>query len=133
MIYYARLKALRLFLSGALTLFFLSSPAAAASEFDAELTGYIARVVISLALLGIIGYVVVKFLPGRLSSGARGHIKILGILNVGREVIYIVKTGPEVVSFASGRTGVTLLGRWNLEEWDDYEAASSVRDSLQKE
>ena len=95
-----------------------------------SLSGYAARVVVYLALLGVVGYVAVKFLPGRFSAGGRGHIRILGMLNVGREVIYIVKTGPEVVAYASGRAGIAVLGRWNLEEWDDYEAAAGVRDSL---
>ena len=123
------IKALRLFLNVALTLFFLSSPAAAAQEFDAAFSGYVTRMVLALALLALLGYAAVKFLPGRLSAGARGHIKVLGMLTVGREAVYVVKTGPEVVAFVSGRAGVTVLGRWSLEEWDDYEAAASARDA----
>ena len=130
---YTHLRALRLFLSGALTLFFLTLPAAAASEFDAAFSGYITRMVLALALLGLLGYAAAKFLPGRLSARARGHIKIVGMLNIGRDMIYIVKTGPEVVAFVSGRTGFTVLGRWSLEDWDDYEAAAGVRESLPTE
>ena len=127
------LRALRLFLSGALALFFLVLPADAASEFEATFSGYVTRMLLALAILGLLGYAAVKFLPGRWTSGARGHIKVVGMLNVGRDMVYIVKTGPEVVAFISGRAGVTVLGRWSLEDWDGYEAAASVRDSLPAE
>jgi len=126
---YTRLRALRLFLSGALTLFFLAVPASAASEFDAAFSGYVTRMILAVAILGLLGYAAVRFLPGRWGAGTRGHIKVLGMLSIGRDVIYIVRTGPEVVSFVSGRTGSTILGRWSLEEWDDYEAAASTRES----
>ena len=129
-----RFRALRLFLNGALTLFFLASSSEAATpEFDAAFSGYVTRMLLALALLGLVAYAAVKFIPSRFAAGARGHIKILGMLNVGREVIFIVRTGPEVVAFVSGRAGVTVLGRWSLEDWDDYEAASSVRGSLPAE
>ena len=117
----------------ALTLFFLASPARAASEFDAAFSGYVTRMLLALAVLGLAGYAAVRFLPGRFSAGARGNIKILGMLNVGRDMVFIVRTGPEVVSFVSGRAGVTVLGRWSLEEWDDYEASADERGSRPRE
>ena len=124
-----RLSALRLFLSGALTLFFLVLPAAAASEVDAMLSEVVTKMLLALAVLGLLGYAAVKYLPGRWSARSRGHIKVVGMLNVGRDMIYIIKTGPEVVAFISGRAGTTVLGRWSLEDWDDYEAAAGARDS----
>ncbi|MCL2683774.1 MAG: hypothetical protein FWE55_00875 [Synergistaceae bacterium] len=123
-------------MSGALTLFFLASPAGAETatpELDTTIAGYVTRMILALVILGLLGYAAVRFLPGRLTAGARGHIKVVGMLNVGRDMIYIVRTGPEVVAFVSGRTGATVLGRWSLEEWDDYEAAAGARDSLPPE
>ena len=120
-------------MNGALTLFFLTSPAAAASEYDMEISRYITRMVLAVVLLGLLGYGLVKFLPGRFAAGARGHIKVLGMMSVGRDAVFILRTGPDVVAFVSGRAGVTILGRWSLEEWDDYEAAADVRGSLPAE
>jgi hypothetical protein len=120
-------RALRLLPTVACALFLLlfAGPLEAASEFDAAFSGYMTRMFFAIAIFGALGYAAVKFLPGRLMGYSRGHIKILSAVSLGRDMIYIVKTGPEVVAFISGRTGSTVLGRWGLEEWDDYEAACS--------
>jgi hypothetical protein len=119
-----RIRALRLFVKLALTLYFLAlaSAALAASELDEAFSGYVTRMILALALLGALGYAAAKFLPGRFGVGSRSHLKIISALSLGREMIYIIKTGPEVVAFLSGRTGAVILGRWSAEEWDDYEA-----------
>jgi hypothetical protein len=41
-------------------------------------------------------------------------------------MMYIVKTGPDVIAFWAGRNGSAVLGRWSLEEWENYEAASKA-------
>ena len=112
-------------------LFFLTAadPAAAVGEFDAAFSGYVARMILALSILGALGYVAVKFLPGYFAAGSRGHIKILGAASLGRDVVYITRTGPEVVAFISGRAGATVLGRWSLEEWDDYEAGAKFKET----
>ena len=130
---YARSGALRLFLKAALTLFFLlraEAAMAASAELDAAFGVFVTRIVLGIAILGGLGYAAVKFLPGRLMGGARGHIKIIGAVSVGRDMIYIVKTGPDVVAFLSGRAGATVLGRWDAEKWDDYEAGADIREKL---
>jgi len=104
-------------------------PAWAASEFDAAFTGYVLRMALAVIVLGGVGYAAVKLLPGMFSARGRGHVRVLGMQNIGREMIYIVKTGPEVTAFVSGRAGSTVLGRWSLEEWDDYEAAADAREA----
>jgi hypothetical protein len=123
-----RLRALGLFAKGALTLFFLATAkaAAAAPEFDEAFSGYVTRMLLALVVLGLLGYVAVKFLPGRFGSPSRGHLKVISAISLGRETIYIVKTGPDVVAFLSGRGEATVLGRWGAEEWDGYEAAQNV-------
>jgi hypothetical protein len=124
-----RSRALRLFAKWALTLFFLVAERvalAASPEFDEVFSGYVTRIVLALAILGLLGYAAVKFLPGRFGSPSRVHLKLIGTLNLGRETIYIVRTGPDVVAFLSCRGGATVLGRWGAEEWDGYEAAQNV-------
>ena len=113
---------------------FLARPAWAAPGFDeagysAGLFRYVSTMLLALLVLGLLWYAAARFLPGRLGARARGHIKVLGMLNVGREMVYIVRTGPEVSAFVSGKMGSTVLGRWSLEEWDDYEAAAGDRES----
>jgi hypothetical protein len=122
------LRALRLFATWALTLIFLAAAgvAEAAPEFDEAFFGYVTRMILALVVLGLLGYAAVKFLPGRFISPSRGHLKVIGAISLGREMIYIVKTGPDVVAFLSGRGGATVLGRWGAEEWDGYEAAQNV-------
>ncbi|MDR1965337.1 MAG: hypothetical protein LBQ36_01390 [Synergistaceae bacterium] len=111
-----------------MTLFFwvLHAPRAfaAASEFDYAFTGYLTRMLLAMLLLGGLGYAAVKFLPGRLMSASRGHIHVIGARGLGRDMMYIVRTGPQVIAFFAGKSGAVVLGRWSLEEWEDYEAAS---------
>ncbi|MDR1137457.1 MAG: hypothetical protein LBK91_03955 [Synergistaceae bacterium] len=92
------------------------------SSFDDAFSGYVTRMVLALCIMGALGYFAVKYLPGRLGSAARGHMRVISALSLGRDMMYIVKTGPEVVAFLSGRNGAVVLGRWSLEEWENYEA-----------
>jgi hypothetical protein len=129
-------RALGLILAGISALFFLEGTAGAAEtygNFDAEFSGYVARIVLALLLLGVLAYFALKFLPGRLGQTSRGHIKIIGAVNLGRDMLYISRLGPEVVAFLNGRAGSVVLGRWSAEEWDDYEAARMPLESVKPE
>jgi hypothetical protein len=123
----ARYRALGLLLQAALTLFFLTSRsyAAESADFNTAVINYVTRMILALFLLGALGYAAAKYLPGRFISPSRGHIKIISALNLGRDMMYIVRTGPQVVAFFTGKSGSTVLGRWSAEEWEDYEAAAS--------
>ncbi|MDR1885542.1 MAG: hypothetical protein LBQ56_04650 [Synergistaceae bacterium] len=116
-------RASRLFFKIALTLFFYSmrptSAMAAVEELDASMSGYAARMAIALVILGIAGYLAAKWAPGRFRASAGGKLKLLGTLNLGRDMVYIIRTGPDVVAILAGRTGGTVIGRWSGEEWDE--------------
>jgi hypothetical protein len=122
-----RKRAAGLILAGISALFFLEKAALSAGEtaddFNAAFSGYVAKMVLALLLLGALAYFALKFLPGRLGAMSRGHIKVLGAVNLGRDMVYIARLGPEVVAFLCGRAGSVILGKWSAEEWDDYEAA----------
>ncbi len=92
-------------------------------DFDVSLAGYVTRMFLALALLGAAGYAAVKYLPGKFRVGAQGRLKLLGVLNLGRDVVYLLQIGPDVIALFTGKNGSTVLGRWSAEEWDDYEAA----------
>ncbi|MDR3278971.1 MAG: hypothetical protein LBT23_00505 [Synergistaceae bacterium] len=121
----------------ALALFFLtaadSSALAASYDYDNALTGYITRMILALMLLGAAGYAAVKYLPGKFGITGRGHLKLIGSMSLGRDMVYIVRTGPHVVAFYSGKTGSSVLGKWSLDEWNDYEAVSSFVEKVSPE
>ncbi|MDR3165074.1 MAG: hypothetical protein LBU13_05815 [Synergistaceae bacterium] len=130
-----RKRAAGLIFSGISALFFLEETAGAAEieELNAAFLGYAAKMIVALLLLGAFAYLALKFLPRRLGSASRSHIKIIGAVNLGRDTLYISRLGPEVVAFLSGRAGSVVLGRWSAEEWDDYEAARMTPESLKLE
>ena len=94
-----------------------------ARDFDATLTGYAVKMFLALFFLGAAGFAAVRFLPGKYRAGGKGRLKLLGALNLGRDVVYLVRIGPDVIALVSGKTGSSVVGRWSAEEWDDYEAA----------
>ena len=119
-------RALRRFSTLPLTLFFctLAAPPlfAEVGGFDTTLSNYIAKMVLSLLLLLLLGFLAIKFLPGRFRVGAQGKLKLVGTLALGRDAVYIVQTGPEIVALFVSRTSSTVMGRWTLEEWRDFES-----------
>lgn len=96
-----------------------------ARDFDFNLEGYVARMFIALFILGAAGFAAVKIVPEKFRPSARGGLKLMGVLNLGREAVYLVRIGPDVVAFCAGKAGSFLLGRWSAEEWNEYEAALS--------
>ena len=123
-------RALRLLIAAVLTLSFCffsaAGPAVASDNSDVNLTGYITRMLLALLLLAGAGYAAVKYIPGRMKIGSQGRLRMLGALPMGRDAVYIVQTGPEVVALFVGRSGTAVVGRWSAEEWEDYEASLHV-------
>jgi hypothetical protein len=93
------------------------------SGFDATLSGYVAKMALTLLLLFLLGFLAIKYLPGRFRVGAQGKLKLVGALALGRDAVYIVQTGPEIIALFVSRTNSTVMGRWTLDEWRDFEAA----------
>jgi hypothetical protein len=131
----AKEQALGLIMKAALTLFFCicrSAPIFAAGEdllqpvpgYDDTLAGYMTRMLLALALLGGVGYAAAKFLPKRFMSASHGSLRVMGTIALGRDMVYILRTGPEVIALFVGKNAPMLLGRWRLDEWEDYEASS---------
>ena len=94
-------------------------------DYTDALAGYITRIILALLLLGAAGWAAAKFLPKHFKSGARGDLRMLGAINLGRDMVYLLQAGPDVIALFVGKNGATLLGRWGVEEWGDYEASSS--------
>jgi hypothetical protein len=131
-----RKRAAGLILAEISALFFLEGAASAANapgDFNAAFSGFAARMAVALLLLGLLAYFMFKFLPGRLGLTPRGHIRVISAVNLGRDTMYVVRLGPEVVAFLCGRAGSVVLGRWSAEEWEDYEAARFPPESSKQE
>ena len=123
-------RALGLLSSAVLTLsfclFIVVSCAAASDSSEVDLYGYITRMILALLLLSAAGYAAVKYIPGRFRTAAQGKLRMIGALQLGRDAVYIIQTGPEVVALFAGRSGSFVVGRWSMEEWEDYEASLRV-------
>lgn len=119
-----------------MTLFFLTiatTPVYAEPDgFDTTLASYFSKMLISLLLLVVFGFFAVKHLPGKFKAGAQGRLKLMGSLVLGRDVVYLVQTGPEVVAIFVSKASSTVVGRWNLEEWDDFEVVLSQCEPREK-
>lgn len=115
----------------AFALFLLLSGAPAyADTIDLSLGSYVLRMAISLALLAGLGYLVSRYAPKHIQGlQSQKNLRILGVLRVGRDAVYILKTGPQVTALLVGRGGNTVLGQWSQEEWDDYEALDTSKSS----
>jgi flagellar biogenesis protein FliO len=128
-------RALRLILVAALALFFYiraALPLLAASG-DAvpqlpglgdSLSGYVERMLLALTLFAAAAFAAAKFLPKFFKTGSGGRLRMIGAMSLGRDAVYIIQTGPDVMVLFVGKSGATLLGRWRLEEWEDYEASA---------
>lgn len=105
----------------ALFLLLLGSPAYA-DTIDLSLGSYVLRMAISLALLAGLGYLVSRYAPKHIQGlQSQKNLRVLGMLRVGRDAVYILKTGPQVTAVLVGRGSNTVLGQWSQEEWDDHE------------
>jgi hypothetical protein len=78
-------------------------------------------------LLAALFLVVLLFLLSRLSRGAwfrrrfpaAGRCRLLGTLPLGRDSLYLILCGPEVIAIVSGKGGVVVVGRWDKNQWEE--------------
>lgn len=115
-----------------MTLFFyifVGKASAGELDIDTTISGYVAKMAISLVVLVLFGLLALKILPGKLRMGAQGRMKTMGVLPLGRDVLYLVQVGPDVVSIFVTRAGRSeVVGKWSGDEWSEYERAREVVD-----
>lgn len=75
------------------------------------------RIGLSLALLALAGYGAVLYTRRRMPGRTSGNLKVLASLPLGRDVLFLVRCGPDVLAIATGSTGPRVIGRWKYEEW----------------
>ena len=75
------------------------------------------RISLSLALLALAGYGAVLYSRRRVPKGTSGNLKVLASLPLGRDVLFLVRCGPDVIAITTGSSGSRVIGRWKYEEW----------------
>jgi hypothetical protein len=105
----------------AVVLFLLPAAAEASQADSPSLTGYMIRVGLSLAILALAGYGAVVYSRRTAPLKAKGAVAVLASLPLGKDVLFIVRTGPDVIALASGGAGTRVIGRWRYEDWKQYE------------
>ncbi|MDK2958177.1 MAG: hypothetical protein PWP47_221, partial [Synergistaceae bacterium] len=101
--------------------FLIPSAAEASSAESPSLTGYMIRIGLSLAILALAGYGAVRYSRRAAPLKAKGAVSMLASLPLGKDVLFIVRLGPDVVALASGGAGTRVIGRWRYEDWKQYE------------
>ncbi len=76
------------------------------------------RVGVALFLFAAAGFVIVRFSGRRKTAVSARQLTLLGRLPLGRETVYAVRCGPDVVVFVSGPAGMRVLGRWPEDRWN---------------
>lgn len=106
----------------------LSLPVAATASGEApSLTAYMIKIGLSVALFAIAGYGVVLWSRRTAPLMAKGTVKVLTSLPLGKDVLFVVRCGPDVIVLTSGGTGTRVIGRWRYEDWIKYEQEDSVQ------
>jgi hypothetical protein len=85
-----------------------------------SLTGYMLRVGLGLALLALAGGGIVFFHRRRAPRSVKGAVGVLASLPLGRDVLFIVRLGPEVFALTTGNSGTRVISRWPYEEWKRF-------------
>lgn len=55
--------------------------------------------------------------------GTGGDMRMLGAMSVGRDMIYVLRIGPQVVALFVGRATSSVVGRWSVKEWEERETS----------
>ncbi len=107
-----------------LALLLWSYPGVAEAAGEPSLGGYLTRMALALCLLAAVAWGVVRYLPQRVAGlrSGPGKVKVLCSQALGRDALYVLRIGPDVVAVLSGRNGSQVLGRWSLSEWEQEEA-----------
>lgn len=103
------------------SVFLSASPAFGAPLSPGE-GGYLIRLLVAALLLGGL-----LFFLSRLSRGAwfrsrfpaAGRCRLLGTLPLGRDSLYLILCGPEVIAVLSGKGGTVVVGRWDKNQWEE--------------
>ena len=104
----------------AAALLLIPAAAEASPAESPSLTGYMVRIGLSLAILALAGYGMILYSRRTAPLKAKGAVSVLASLPLGKDVLFIVRLGPDVVALASGGAGTRVIGRWRYEDWKQY-------------
>mgnify|MGYP006887393219 FL=1 len=105
---------------------FTGGTAYGAASFP-NMTTYLIRVVIALSILGGASWILVHYVrPGK-AFKQDSRLQVLSTLRLGREVLYVVKCGPDVLALLVGSNS-KVVGKWGYEEWLQGEGHGEKKD-----
>lgn len=90
-------------------------PALAQSSVPVE--AYLTKVLLAVALLGVMGILLVRWGP-RFRRASGSGPEVLTSLSLGRGVIYVVRFCSEIILLGETKGGYSVLGRYPVEQWE---------------
>jgi flagellar biogenesis protein FliO len=78
--------------------------------------------ILAVALLGGVGFLLVRWGPKRVRSSRNG-LEVLTSLSLGRGVLYVVRCGTDVLLLAESKEGISLLRRYPADVWEKIDEA----------
>lgn len=96
---------------------------------DVDLVSYLLRVLLALAVMGFFALLFVRTAKSKGWARQSGvKVEIVASLPLGKDVFFVLRCGPDVIALTSGRTGISVIGRWTYDEWIRRQAADAPSD-----
>jgi hypothetical protein len=96
--------------------FVIQTPSEAATS-TSGLTTYFIRVMLALCLLVGISYILIRYIRPSIAVRESHNVKVIAALRLGREMLYIIQCGPDVIALLSGGNNSKVVGKWRKEDW----------------
>ena len=102
-----------------LAFFFLSVlPRSAFAAAETDFFTYIVRVSIGLLLFALAGWLLVRFYGPKTGVPRESGVEVRAVVPLGRDLLRVIRCGPEVVVLLTSKGETQVIGRWAREEWE---------------
>lgn len=88
------------------------------STGNVGLVSYLVRVLLALVVMGLAALFFVRTARSKGWAKQNGApVQIMASLPLGKDVFFVLRCGPDVVALVTGRSGISIVGRWRYNEW----------------
>lgn len=84
---------------------------------EVSLAGYLFRVILGVGLFALMGWAALKYLPRRMGAAGK-DVALIASMSFGKDALYVLRIGPDVVAVMSGKNGADIISRWSIEDWN---------------